>query len=137
VEKLTVPDHAVETESGYFWLKNSIVHVCNKSTNVLTLEQALSNIEWTRKIAAGISRPVVIEMTDIKSMERAAREAYAAAETPEYVIAVALVTRTALSRVTGNFFIGFNHAMVPTRLFNNYSSALAWLQKFRLNSHAN
>ena len=129
-EQLAIPGNAIETEAGYFWLKNEIVHIYNKPTIHLKLEVALLNIEMSRRTAAGVSRPLLIDMTEIKSIERAAREAFAAAGTPQYVTAVALITRSGLSRVLGNFFIGFNRATVPTRLFSDCSSARTWLQNY-------
>jgi hypothetical protein len=123
-----VPENAIETEGGYFWLEDGIVHIHNKPTNKHSLRDAQIGISMSRSIGAGVKRPLIIDMTDIRSIDRQAREAYAAAGSPEYVTAVALITRTTLSTVIGNFFIGFNQPAVPTRLFSDYSPALAWVK---------
>ena len=136
VEKLVIPKHAIEIEGGYFWLENNIVHIYNKPTDNLRLEVALLNIELSSRVTAGVSRPILIDMTYIKLMERAAREAYVATVTTNYVTAATLITRIGISRIMGNFFIGFNRAEVPTRMFNDYTTPLSWLKKFLLSSNA-
>jgi hypothetical protein len=45
-------------------------------------------------------------------------------------VAVALVTSSPLSRVLGNFFLGFNKPQTPARLFASIDDAEVWLRSF-------
>ena len=45
-------------------------------------------------------------------------------------LAVALVIDSPLSRVLGNFFLGFNRPETPARLFTSVDEARAWLNTF-------
>jgi hypothetical protein len=40
---------------------------------------------------------------------------------------VALIAGNPVSRVIGNFFVGLNRPEIPTRLFGDEASAVAWL----------
>lgn len=40
---------------------------------------------------------------------------------------VAIVASNPIARVIGNFFVGLNRSDVPTRLFGDEDSAIAWL----------
>jgi hypothetical protein len=43
---------------------------------------------------------------------------------------VALLVGSPMSRAIGNFFIGLNKPLIPTRLFVSEPEALAWLRGF-------
>ena len=44
--------------------------------------------------------------------------------------AVALLIGSPMSRVIGNFYLGFNRPQTPTRLFTDTDEAEAWLRTF-------
>ena len=126
-----LPAHCVESGASYFWLDDDgILVIMNKPKALQTQGDAEENILVTRKVSAGIPRPLIIDITDIKSMSREAREVYAKEGAEGKVKAVGLVTRSAMSRIIGNFFLSFNRPTVPTRLFNDADSARNWLLKY-------
>lgn len=125
---VAIPENTIESGSSRFWIdENGLVLVWNKPKPVHTLEDALENIGILRKISGNISRRLLIDMTQTKSMEREAREAYAREGSAGYVIAIALVTNSVMGRIAANFFLTFNKPGAPTRLFNNVESAKSWL----------
>lgn len=130
-DTITLPENAVESAASYFWLnEDGIMIILNKSKPVHSLKDALENIEFTRLVSAGKPRPLLIDITEIKSMTREAREVYAKEGSEARVKAIALVTKSQMGRILGNFFLGFNKPEAPTKLFNNHASAKKWLSGF-------
>jgi len=122
------PADCIESGASYFWLdEDGIMVILNKPTVLQTRADAEENILVTRKVSAGTPRPLLIDITDIKSMSREAREVYANEGAEGKVKAVALITKSAMGRIVGNFFLGFNRPSVPTRLFNDAEAARKWL----------
>ncbi len=60
-------------------------------------------------------------------MARPARMEYAR---HNFLSAVALIVATPLSRMSGNFFLSVAQPDLPTRLFDDEASAVAWLSSF-------
>jgi hypothetical protein len=82
------------------------------------------------KISKGKKLPLLVDSRNIKSMEREARVYYAGEEGRKSVSACALLIGSPVSRVIGNFFMGLNKPLVPTRLFTSETEAIEWLRRF-------
>jgi hypothetical protein len=67
-------------------------------------------------------------MTGLVAMDREARLFFAGEETAKVESAAALIIDSLLSRAIGNFFMGLNKPIIPTRLFTSEAEALAWLK---------
>ena len=80
---------------------------------------------------AGKRHPILIDLQGIRSITREARAYYAGPETARVSSACALVVTSPMARVVGNFFMGLNKPLMPTRLFSSETEALSWLQGFR------
>ena len=125
------PANFVESTASYFWLDDAgILVIVNKPVALHTKENAEEGVALAMEMSTGIPRPLLIDITDIKSMSRDAREIYAKVSAEERVEAVALVTRSAMSRILGNFFMSFNRPSVPIKLFNDADTARKWLLTF-------
>ncbi len=132
VKTITSPDSAIESGSSHLWLdEDGILIAVNKPTSLHDLKDALENLGLTKELSQGKPRPLLVDMTGIKSMSREAREEYAKAGVDSIVTAIGLVTRSAMSRIVANFFLSFNRPAVPTRLFNNVETAKKWLMQYR------
>lgn len=124
-----LPDNAVEVSSAYMWRNtNEIFVVIYKPQAVHDRDTALRCIADTIELNDN-SMPdlLLIDLTDIRSMNRDAREEYKAASAVENVKAIALVTESVVGRMIANFFLSFNKAKAPIKLFNNYNAAEKWL----------
>ena len=132
IKTITSPDNAVESRSSRMWLdEEGIVIAVNKPTPMHELTDALENIDIIKQLSLGKPRPLLVDMTEMKSMAREAREEYASAGANHVVTAIGMVTRSAMGRIVANFFLSFNKPGVPTRLFNNAEAAKKWLGQFR------
>lgn len=123
-----LPGDCVESDASYYWLDNDgILTIINKPVAVHTGTHAEEGVTIAMQISAGVPRPLLIDITDVKSMTREAREIYSKVSTEGRVKAVGLVTRSAMSRILGNFFMSFNKPSVPIRLFKDQEQARKWL----------
>lgn len=90
-------------------------------------EDALASI-W--EVAGQRRLPVLVDMRSLKSIGREARAHLAGPEAARRNLAVAILVDSPLSRAIGNFFIGLNKTLVPSRLFTAEPEALLWLRGF-------
>ena len=127
---MTPPRNAVISPSGPVWLNEDGIIITITTATYQGLEDAKENMEYNKKIAAGKSRPLLVDMSMVRSISKEAREEYVKEIDEPFVTAVALLTRSSVSRMVGNFFIGLNHTTVPAKLFTDPEKAREWLLQY-------
>jgi hypothetical protein len=111
------------------WLRpDGIVQIVWAPAGVMNYEDAVAALDAIAKLTGGKRRPLLVDAHDAGPQDRAARSEFARRN--EIVSAIAILCSTPLSRVTGNFFIAVSKPVSPTKLFNDESSAVAWLREF-------
>ncbi len=73
---------------------------------------------------------VLIDMTSTTEISKEARDYFANERTASIQRATALLIGSPVSRVIGNFFMGLNRPVSPTRLFTDPQKAIQWLHTF-------
>ena len=73
---------------------------------------------------------VLIDMTAITEISKEARDYFANERTASIQRATALLINSPVSRVIGNFFMGLNKPITPTRLFTDPDKAIQWLHTY-------
>jgi len=120
----------VTTRTAQLWLDDSgIVHVIQAAGSEQDAADARENCDASVTLSEGVRRPMLVDMSQVKSISREARAVYSQRQNADTVTALALVIGSPLSRVIGNFFIGLNKAPMPTRLFTSTEDALVWLRQ--------
>jgi len=94
------------------------------------LADAQDNMRAMERLAGGQARPMLLDIRQIKSQDRDARLFYSRPENTRMVSAVAIIVGSPMSRVFGNFVLGFSKATAPTKIFSSEEEALAWLRGF-------
>ncbi|NYI41467.1 hypothetical protein BKA03_001586 [Demequina lutea] len=94
----------------------------------MVLEDVIASGIATEEITGGRKFPLLVDVHDARSQDRAAR--LELAQRGNKVSAVAVIVGTPLSRMVGNFFVNVSQPVTPTRLFDDEASAVAWLQGF-------
>lgn len=96
-----------------------------------TLADAQENVRACAQIGGGKRRPLLVDIRQIKSQSREARDYYAGEESAANYSAVAILVGSPISRMIGNFLTGFNRsAYSPVMLFTSEAEAIAWLRTF-------
>jgi hypothetical protein len=76
---------------------------------------------------SGPALPVNADLRRLRSQTAEARAFLAAPEGILVTPGLALVIASPVSRMIGNFFLGLNRPICPTRLFTDFEPAEAWL----------
>jgi hypothetical protein len=106
-------------------LRDGVIHGVFLAGAEVALVDAAENLAATAELVEGKARPALIDLRGLRSQSAEARAHLAGPEA-----AVALVIASPLSRMIGNFYLGFNRPRVPTRLFTDAGEAEQWLRGF-------
>jgi len=120
---MTPPVDAIRTRTCALWCENGIVHGQFYDGAEVSLEDARENLSATGRLTQGQRRPVLVDWRAARSQSAEARALFAGPAATAVTVAVALVTSSPLSRVLGNFFLGFNRPETPARLFTSVEAA--------------
>jgi len=123
-------DCVLDTRTERLWLHPDGYVIAEVRPGLIAdLDDAIVNVSAVGKLAAGIPRPLLLDMrAHATSATRECREYYAGAEAQQVNLAVAMLVRSNISRVIGNFFLGLNRTRFPFRLFSDLGEAIAWLR---------
>lgn len=127
---LIPPENAVISPSGPIWLNADGIIVTITTVPYQTLENAKENMEYNRRMAGGKPRPLLVDMTRVRSLSKEAREEYVRESEEPFITAVALVTKSGVSNMIANFFIRVNPSSIPTKLFTDPEKAREWLLQY-------
>ena len=118
-------------ETRACWLWNDGHLRCRfKADAEVVLADAVECVRASPAITGMRRVPALIDLRWLRSQSSEARDYFSAPEALLVSNAVALLVGSPLSRAIGNFYLGFNRPNVPTRIFNEESAALEWLQSF-------
>ncbi len=119
----------VEVRTTIIWLEDDgIVRVKVKPNIEISLQDAQAAIRAVSNVCGGKRCPALVDMRGLVGMDRGARLYFAGEETAKVESAAALIIESLLSKAIGNFFMGLNKPIIPTRLFTSEEEALAWLK---------
>jgi len=95
-----------------------------------TVEMARASLELIDRIAreAGRRDALIILIDNVVHQDAASRRIWRSAD-PRLHVGFALVTQSLLARAIGSFFIGLHRPTVPTKLFDDYQTALLWARR--------
>ncbi|MDH5542463.1 MAG: hypothetical protein OEY64_05820 [Nitrospinota bacterium] len=94
------------------------------------LKDAMENIAAGARLMDGKKGVALVDIRNIKSITKNAREYYSGPETAEVTKACAILVGSPLTKVIGNFYMRINKTIFPLRLFSSESSAISWLKGF-------
>ena len=94
---------------------------------------ARMNIDFQVGYAKSLSRPcaVIVHLASLTSQDAEARRIYAAAMTRDHFFAASLVVTSPISRAIGSFFLGLSRPAVPTKMWGDFTKAIAWAETQR------
>ena len=101
--------------------------------NQVTEELAKENVDAQERLRDMVGKSktrVLVDMTEITKISKDARDYFANKRTASIQRAAALVIGSPVSRVIGNFCMGLNKSISPTRLFTDPHKAIQWLHTF-------
>jgi len=95
---------------------------------IMTLEEARFSTRITNELQENIPHPLLCDLSNVVKMTKECREHFAGKEHGETFTKSALLVSNPISKIIGNFFLGLNKPIKPTRLFTNKEKAIEWLK---------
>jgi len=124
-------DNPIELRAFTTWLGDDcICYTAVKPDAVIELEDALENTAAIKKISKDSVYPILVNLKTIRSITKEARDHFSMRNRTPGVTAIAFLIKSPSSRIIGNFFLGLNKPVVPTKLFTDKEDAIEWLKRF-------
>lgn len=128
---MQIPKDAIEVRGYFTWMgKDGIARTCVKPGIDITLDFAIENTKIVTSFFTHKKFPILIDSRGIKSMSYEARRHFSAQGRETKTNAFGIIIGSTVSRVLGNFYLGINKPVVPTKLFDNEEEATKWLEQF-------
>ena len=118
-----------EIDKIKFTLGNDgILYIECQPNTVMTLTEAKESTRIGGELVADEPRPLLCDLTNVVKMNQECRRHFAGPEHAKIFSKCALIVTSPISRIIGNFFLGANKPIKPTRLFTNREEGLKWLK---------
>jgi hypothetical protein len=120
---------SIETREAVVWLDdNGIIRLQLKPGAEVVIEDIKKTAAAVESVAKGINRPLLVDIRKQKSLTHESRKYLKAGEPLKIITALAFLIGSPVSRVIGNFFIGFGRLNRPVKLFDSQEKAIEWLK---------
>ena len=118
-----------ETEKIKFNLRpDNIVSIECRPNSTMTLEDGKMSTKVVGEIVNGNPLPLLCDLTNVVKMSQDCRKHFAGPEHARVFSRCALIVNSPISKIIGNFFLGANMPLKPTRLFTSVDEGLKWLK---------
>ena len=120
----------IDSPTSIMWFdENGILCSIAKKGVRQTLEEAKVYIEEFKKITGGKKVCLLSDSTDSTPINKEMRD-YAAEVIPEIAKAIAIISRSALGKMTANLFFKIKKQPYPVKIFNEENEAKEWLKQY-------
>jgi len=119
-----------ETDKIKFSLgDDKILYIECQPNTIMTIDEGRLSTKVGLEMIGGEPAPLLCDLTNVVKMTQECRKYFAGTEHAKMFSKCALIINNPISRIIGNFFLGANKPLKPTRLFTNKNDALKWLKK--------
>jgi hypothetical protein len=119
----------IENEYLKMWIEDNILFGVYKLNTNIDLAAAQKCVSDRISISHGKNYPVLVDIRNIKSINKAARDYFASKEGLQYIEASAILVDSYLSKLLSHIFLTFSTPPIPTKMFTGKEQALVWLKK--------
>ena len=121
-----------KTSQGEAWIdQDGILYQDYPYGTEIKLEDSLEELKIYRTaFCNGIKRPIIVDISNIKSVSKESRDIYSSEEMGDIISAAALIVSNPVSRILGNFYMGISKTKMPVRMFATSKDAKNWLKDF-------
>jgi hypothetical protein len=117
-----------ENEKIKFKLDNGILFTSCLPMTTMDLEGGLESTRISLEMVRGKPLPLLCDLSNVGKMTIECRNHFAGEEHAKSFSRAALLVSSPISKIIGNFFMGLNKPIKPTRLFTDKSKAIKWLR---------
>lgn len=120
----------LETEKIIFTLRpDGIVQIECRANTTLGIDEAKLSTSMVQQLIGHEPRPLLCDLTHVVKMTQDCRKHFAGKEHAQVFTRCALIINNPISKIIGNFFLGANKPLRPTRLFTNVEDGIQWLKE--------
>jgi len=120
----------LETEKIIFTLRpDGIVQIECRVNTTLGIDEAKLSTSMVQQLIGQEPRPLLCDLTHVVKMTQDCRNHFAGKEHAQVFTRCALIINNPISKIIGNFFLGANKPLRPTRLFTNVEDGIQWLKE--------
>ncbi len=125
------PSDAIELSMFWTWIEqDGICRTKTKPKAEIEFEQAKENSIVVTGFYTNKKFPLLIDARNVKQISGEARKHFSTNGRETVINAMAIIVKSPLSRVVGNFFMGLNKPPMPARLFEREDEAVKWLKQY-------
>ncbi len=118
-----------ETENIVFSLgDDGILYIECLPNTIMTLDEGKLSTKTGLELTEGKPMPLLCDLKNVTRMTQECRRYFAGPVHAEMFTKCALLITNPISRIIGNFFLGANKPLKPTRLFTKKEEAIKWLE---------
>lgn len=119
-----------ETEKIRFTLRpDNILHTDCFPNTIMTLEDGKESTRISAEMVNNEPLPLLCDLTNVVKMSQDCRNHFAGEEHAKTFSKCALIVTNPISKIIGNFFLGLNKPLKPTKLFTSKEQGLKWLKQ--------
>lgn len=119
-----------ETPTSIYWFDgDGILYSITKKAPAPTLEETKEQLEEFKKMAQGRKFCMIGDVTHTVPSDRAVRE-FAAAEIPNLVVAMAMLSASPMGRMLANLFFAIKPPTYPCKMFTTEKQAKEWIKQY-------
>jgi hypothetical protein len=96
---------------------------------IMTLEDGKESTRISAEMVNYQPLPLLCDLTNVVKMTQECRKHFAGPAHAATFSKCALIVTSPVSRIIGNFFLGLNKPLKPTRLFTSKEEGLKWLKE--------
>jgi len=113
----------------YVYREDHILHTACKPGSELNLEDGIECTKISLEMIDHQPVPLLCDLSNVIDMTQECRKHFAGPVHAKSFTKCALIVSSPISRIIGNFFLGLNKPLKPTRLFKSPNEGLKWLKK--------
>lgn len=120
----------IEWPSSTLWFdEDGIVYSISKKSANRSLEDTKKSVEEFRKLLGDKKVCMLADISNAKPTSREIRE-YSAKVLPEFIKAMAMVSRSPAGKMLANLFFALKTQPFPTKVFTSEEEARKWLNQY-------
>lgn len=109
--------------------EESILYIDCFPNTVMTITEGKESTSIGLDMVKGQPLPLLCDLTNVVKMTQECRQHFAGVEHSKLFTNCALIVTSPISRIIGNFFLGANRPIKPTRLFTSKEVGVKWLKE--------
>ena len=118
----------IETSVADVFYDDGIMHIYFKKDSIIELKHIEEIIEIRRDLQQGERTVTLVDTGKLWRVEKDARQRAASSDMVNQNISLAIIAKSLANRLIVNFYMKVDKPNIPTRMFNNYEEAKAWLK---------